>query len=171
MNNFKYFYTKTIVVETNIKNDYKIFVDLDGVLCDFEGRLNTFFGVNNPDKLDNWYDQVAKVGKRFWSDMEWNKDGKRLWDYIKKYKPTILSSPIKDPECIKGKMEWVINNLNIDDEKRIIIKSKKEQFADDKYILIDDMPKNTVSWERNGGISILHTTTSNSINKLKKLGL
>ncbi len=37
-------------------------------------------------------------------------------------------------------------------------------------ILIDDYPKNTIQFTRKGGIGIHHTSTSNTIKELKKLG-
>jgi hypothetical protein len=37
-------------------------------------------------------------------------------------------------------------------------------------ILIDDYEKNTRQFTERGGIGIIHTSTSNTINQLKKLG-
>ena len=37
-------------------------------------------------------------------------------------------------------------------------------------ILIDDYPKNVTQFRAAGGIGILHTNTSSTINRLKKLG-
>jgi hypothetical protein len=37
-------------------------------------------------------------------------------------------------------------------------------------ILIDDYPKNVTQFRAAGGIGILHTSTSSTINRLKKIG-
>jgi len=37
-------------------------------------------------------------------------------------------------------------------------------------VLIDDYKKNTDQFTQRGGIGILHTSTSNTISELKKLG-
>jgi hypothetical protein len=37
-------------------------------------------------------------------------------------------------------------------------------------ILIDDFPKNVQQFKTAGGIGILHTTTSNTISQLKRIG-
>jgi hypothetical protein len=99
------------------------------------------------------------------------KDGKRLWSYIKKYNPSILSSPIRHKSCDDGKRTWVKNNLKLHNPERVHIEFDKSKFANENRILIDDTPKKIDGWVKNGGIGILHTSANNTINTLKKMGL
>ena len=39
------------------------------------------------------------------------------------------------------------------------------------HILIDDRKSNIEEWRANGGIGILHTSATDTISQLKKLGL
>ena len=34
--------------------------------------------------------------KKWWAELPWMSDGKRLWDFIKKYDPLILTTPMKN---------------------------------------------------------------------------
>ena len=40
--------------------------------------------------------------------MPWTRDGRLLWNYIKKFQPHILSAyTTEDPNCIPGKNRWL----------------------------------------------------------------
>src|SRR5210317_34938 len=103
--------------------------------------------------------------------------GKDLWNFIKKYNPHILSAYVEesfDPNCIPGKSYWARTNLGITSARINLVKrvqkQKKKNYAKvvgEPAILIDDYKKNTDQFTQRGGIGILHTTTSNTINQLK----
>ena len=46
-----------------------------------------------------------------------------------------------------------------------------KNYAAPNHILIDDRESNIDQWRAAGGIGILHTSASNTIQQLKKLGL
>jgi len=149
----------------------KILADLDGVLTDFSKQLCEL--LDKP--LDRDYDfgndpkvwaKISKAGKEFWSEMEFMPDGRELWDAIKKYDPTILSSPTRHPSSIEGKKIWLKKNLP---GVPYIIESKKEKYAKKDAILIDDREKNIKKWEDAGGIGILHKNAEDTIKKLNKI--
>jgi hypothetical protein len=48
---------------------------------------------------------------------------------------------------------------------------RKADFAGPGKILIDDRKDTIDSWNANGGIGILHTSTANTIEQLQKVGL
>jgi 5'(3')-deoxyribonucleotidase len=175
LNSFKEFYlcsSNLMVIEKKQNTaSYEIFVDMDGVLCDFNKRFHSFFNTRNTDDIPKWYLKVQDIGEKYWSEMEWMKDGKRLWSYIKKYNPSILSSPIRHKSCDDGKRTWVKNNLKLHNPERVHIEFDKSKFANENRILIDDTPKKIDGWVKNGGIGILHTSANNTINTLKKMGL
>jgi len=157
-------------------SQYKIFCDMDGVLCDFDRRFEQFGGMSPKEYelkygIKEFWELIdKKIGAQFWSKMPWMPDGKQLWDYIKKYNPSLLSAPSKDSSSRYGKHLWV--NENIPGTKLILAnREKKKNYSGKNQILIDDRPDNINEWKTAGGIGILHTSTSNTINELKQLGL
>ena len=157
---------------------YKIYCDMDGVLCDFNKRFTSL----NPEKLspsqydakygrEKFWNFIDKeIGVKFWVGIPWMKDGKELWDYIKKYNPTLLSAPSRENESRLGKRLWVKNN--IPGTKLILASaSKKQNYSGRDKILIDDRPDNIEQWRSKGGIGILHTSAANTIKQLQNIGL
>ena len=92
------------------------------------------------------------------------------WDYIKEYKPILLSSPSRSQTSRLGKRLWVRNNMP--GTKLILAQAKdKQNYAQKDRILIDDRPSNIDQWRASGGIGILHISASDTIRQLKDLGL
>jgi hypothetical protein len=159
------------------KKEYTIYSDMDGVLVDFDERFKRFSGGISPkdyeDKYgkDKFWDLIDKeTGVRFWVGMPWMSDGKQLWDYIKTYNPTLLSSPSRSNSSRMGKRIW--RKRNLPSTKLVLAQaSKKQNYANPDSILIDDRASNVDQWIKAGGIGILHTNTASTINKLKELGL
>ena len=156
---------------------YKIYSDMDGVLVDFENRFKRFSGGISPKDYEDKYgkekfwDLIDKeTGVRFWVGMPWMSDGKQLWDYIKEYNPTLLSSPSRSNSSRMGKRIW--RKRNLPSTKLVLAQAaKKQNYADPDSILIDDRASNVDQWIKAGGIGILHTDTASTIAKLKKLDL
>lgn len=147
----------------------KLFVDLDGVLTDFNKAISEL--LKHPIKKDFGNDPaiwkaIDKAGEAFWSGMSFMPDGHELWDYLEKYKPIVLTAPSNHPSSKIGKKIWLKENLpNVP----YIIDNKKEKYAKDGYILIDDREKNIKKWREAGGIGILHKDAKSTIEKLKEL--
>ena len=102
--------------------------------------------------------------------MPWMKDGKQYWDYIKNYDTELLSSPSRSATSRLGKRLWVRNNMP-GIKLTLAQASKKQNYAAPNHILIDDRKSNIEQWRAQGGIGILHTSASDTISQLKKLGL
>ena len=153
---------------------YKIYCDMDGVIVDFEGGYEDLTGKNirgNHVKGDAaFWQPISDAGEDFWINLEWMKDGKQLWDYIKPYNPKLLSAPSREQSSRTGKEKWVAEHLpNVP----LLLKAaeQKQLYASPKSILIDDRADNIKRWNEAGGIGIHHTSASNTIEQLKKLGL
>ena len=155
----------------------RIYLDMDGVLVDFEKQLvdTVKMPISQWMKLDRkkrWDPVIAR--KDFWSTAPWNNEGKKLLQFVKKYNPHILSAYVEhahDPNCIPGKAKWAMRNTGIPMSRiNLVMRSQKQTYASPASILIDDYEKNTKEFTARGGIGIHHTSTSNTIRQLKKLG-
>lgn len=148
----------------------KLYIDMDGVLCDFDKQLSRVIPdyENDPDKSipPRIWKKIEESGERFWSEMPWMSDGHQLWETIKRYDPAILSSPTKDPSSIEGKKKWLREHLP---GTPFIIESDKSKYADPGSILIDDREKNIIGWEKAKGIGILHHNAVETIHKLARI--
>ena len=158
--------------------DKKIYLDMDGVIVDFVESANNLFNVKstnqwNSMKKSHWI-KINKIGEKFWSDMSWTKDGKKLWDYLRKnyQKIQILSAhPLDKGESELGKRLWLRRNLGSSYAANAIIclGIDKQTYADINHILIDDSERNIRQWNNRGGIGIIHKNTNNTIKQLKEL--
>ncbi|MCP4482744.1 MAG: hypothetical protein GY817_08355 [bacterium] len=153
--------------------DYKIYCDMDGVLVDFERGYEKLTGIDlrgEFQKGEDFWDPISKAGVGFWAGLKWMPDGQKLWNYLKPYKPDLLSAPSREDSSRIGKHVWVKHK--IPGTKLILRYAKqKQELATPESILIDDRQVNIDQWEAAGGIGILHTSADNTIKQLKQLGL
>jgi len=163
-------------IKENINGNYTIYSDMDGVLVDFDKRFKRFSNGVAPTEYeqkfgkDKFWEIIDGTGVRFWVGMDWMSDGKQLWNYIKEYNPTLLSSPSRSNYSRIGKRIW--RKRNLPSTKLVLARAaNKQNYADPNSILIDDRESNIDQWIKAGGIGILHTDTASTINKLKELGL
>jgi len=144
----------------------QLYVDMDGVLTDFDGHVLRHFG-QHPDKLgDELYKLLAQTPE-FFATIPWMKDGKKLWNEVKKFKPTILTSPTNDLHCKKGKMAWISQHLG--KYTPFILERDKFKYATPHSILIDDSEKKVVPFRQHGGRAILHKNTAQTLKELRNM--
>jgi hypothetical protein len=158
----------------DIKNLIKIRRTLDGLgreevnIDDLRGKSAT-----SKPMRDYMYGRVGNDAN-FWSKLPWMPGGEELWNFISKYNPHILTSPMQKGSEI-GKAFWIDANLK-PAPNEIHMSHEKYKWAVNKdgslNVLIDDWDKNTTPWANHGGIAIQHinANTSATIAKLKKLG-
>jgi len=156
-----------------MEEKYKLFVDMDGVIVDFRRGYHDLTGVDLGRTFhddDRFWDPINKAGYNFWINLKWMPDGKKLWNYVSKYNPEILSAPSRQDESRVAKHEWIKREIP---GAHLILRTakNKKEFACLHCILIDDLPKNIDAWKEAGGIGILHTSTDETIKQLKKLKL
>ncbi|OUW58389.1 MAG: hypothetical protein CBD57_02420 [Candidatus Pelagibacter sp. TMED197] len=154
---------------------------MDGVLADFKTAAVKTTGMsinrwmNIPSSKQKW--SLILQNKNFWYDLPWMQGGKQLWSYISKHDPHILSAYVEenfDPNCIPGKRAWLRKNVNMVNPQKVNLVKRREKKLFAKRgkpaILIDDYEKNIRDFNMSGGIGIHHTSTSKTIQQLKRLG-
>lgn len=164
-----------ILEENNYK---KIYLDMDGVIVDFVDAADRIFNIKSKNQWNNMkkshWTKINSIGQKFWSDMSWTKDGKDLWNYLRKnYKDIqILSAhPLDKGESELGKRMWLRKNIGSAYAANAIIclGIDKQTYADVNNILIDDSERNVRQWINQGGIGIYHKNTKNTIKQLKEI--
>ena len=70
------------------KTSRKIYIDMDGVLCDFDKKFKEISGEDFIEYSDKYgwnktWKTIEKSGIEYWSEMEWNGGGKKLWNFLK----------------------------------------------------------------------------------------
>lgn len=160
-------------MKTNI--EYKIYCDQDGVLADFDRQFIKLSGMTpkvyeNKYGISKFWELISEEGISFWSTIKWMEDGEKLWKYIKKYNPSILTAPSRENESKLGKIIWIHKHIGYNE---IIFSpaNNKCDYASPTSILIDDKKSTVDSWNNRGGIGIIHISANDTIKQLKKLGL
>lgn len=156
-----------------VQSKYKIYVDMDGVLTDWEKQFEKLFGVpvktyEQEHGKDKRYELVHKNSPNFYATMPWMKDGKVLYNFIKEF-PTEILSHATDPECKQGKETWLSDHDITLKQNLVQEREDKAKFATTNSILIDDREDNVNEFVNAGGVGILHKDATDTINKLKEI--
>lgn len=160
----------------------KIYLDMDGVLCDFNKRFEELFGyhpgseahASERDRKNfspNWKNFVET---RQFSTLDWFPGGKELIKYVDSLgvRVEILSSSggIRNHSEVRDqKVEWLhsaglIYPVNIVPGRRI-----KQHFSWHTNVLIDDTPDVIESFNLGTGTAILHKNVDDTIKELESL--
>jgi hypothetical protein len=157
------------------RDKYPLYLDLDGVLADFDLHVE-HTGVWNDDIGDIDWDRVNAIPNWF-AGIPPMEDMKKLWTYCKKWKPIILTAipnRKKVYTCIEDKKAWVARHIGPDVPVITCLKSEKKRYsylleADLPSILVDDNPKTIGQFIQNQGIGLLHYDADHTIQMLKEI--
>src|SRR5215217_2328887 len=150
----------------------QLFVDMDGVLADFDRHYENLFGVR-PDKTTNNVDwKLIRRTKDFYLNIPPMPDLPELWGRIAKYNPIVLTGiPWSIAEAADNKRAWGRKHLGVDVEVRCCPSRDKCLHAAPGDILIDDWEKYRSLWGARGGVWITHRSAAEMIRELKKYRL
>ena len=170
-----------------------IYCDMDGVLCDFRKGIDNMFKLKSKDPsmpgpmqmagykdTDDWINAPLSAQKwepitnykMFWPTLPWTKDGQKLWFFIRKFNPHILSAYTPyDKNSIKGKQLWLQRNLKLTDASKIhLVRRAEKKIYANGNVLIDDYGRNVKEWKKNKGIPVKYKSASQAIADLRKIG-
>ena len=153
----------------------KIYVDMDGVLADFEKRYKEIFGRDiSRDRKDNNFENnfILLINNNHFATLDKMNDFHELVSYLNSVNipKEILSStgrPYKHESVSAQKSEWLEKNGIHWPQIFVPGKHLKKNYATPNSILIDDTKSNITDWNEAGGIGILHTNVESTISMLK----
>lgn len=149
----------------------QIFVDMDGVLADFDTGYEIAFGIR-PSKADDTVDwNMVREREGFYRDLPPMPDMGTLWSFVAPFHPIILTGvPSSVAEAPENKRAWARKNIGYDVEVRCCKSSHKCMHAVPGDILIDDWEKYMHLWIGAGGRWVTHKSASETISRLQELG-
>lgn len=149
----------------------QLFVDMDGVLADFDAHHETVFGVRADKLADNVDWKAVRAVKDFYLNIPPMADLPELWDFIGRFRPIVLTGvPRSVAEAPENKRAWVRKHLGDAVEVRCCASKEKCRHAKPGDILIDDWEKYRDLWIGAGGRWITHRSAEESITKLLEMG-
>jgi len=147
-----------------------IYLDMDGVLADFDTGVCKLFGKS---KI-NWtgkksVDEALGIGKtkmwrrideegfKFWANLKPLPWANKLWSNLSRLDEVVIcTTPSLNPVSASGKMKWQQNFLGRRNFRDFVITPHKHLLAKGpNTILIDDREKNIDAFSEAGGVGIL----------------
>lgn len=154
---------------------YALFLDLDGVLVDFDAGVRAATGREPAMMPDRVMWPILARTKDFYTNLPWMSDGKLLWEACRPWNPIILTGLPMGKWAEPQKREWCRRELGAQVEVITCMSRQKAEKAWEATpeglipVLVDDRLKLQESWEALGGIFILHTSARESLEALENL--
>jgi hypothetical protein len=175
-----------------------VFVDLDGVLVDFDQGVQSLTG-QSPGALTSGrlWSSIAKA-EHFYRHLPWTRDGESLWEALRVLRPRILTGvpPAHAEQVARDKFAWCRRELCVEvvhwskagPKKSHAAISKQDKrrgkniwckvitcWSRNKHlesgpgrVLIDDRLDLRDNWEARGGIFIHHVNTEQTLRLLRE---
>lgn len=153
----------------------KIYLDMDGVLTDFDKRYVELFGERPFDPEENrehfWNNWKQFVDGNNFEDLEVHPDAYALMQVVNSLKVPyeILSSSgggYSHDEVIRQKKVWLAKH-GFDVYANFVPGGRhKAKFAKPDHVLVDDMKRNIELYRENGGAAIHHTNVGDTVREL-----
>lgn len=156
----------------------KVYVDLDGVLANFDKLAGRLLKTDNIYKFEFiWgaakFWEVLNAETNFFGSMELMPDAKHLWAKIQHLNPVILTAlPRENDEHVdQQKRAWVARHFGSTVQVITCPTKDKPNYCKPGDILIDDRAVNRDKWLGQGGTYVIHTSAVNTITTLTALGV
>ena len=147
-----------------------LYLDMDGVLCNFDKAYRKL----DPEKADRKKFREAVFTYKIFEDLEFMPDTTELMNYVSKLDgitiEILTSMGTFDAEQGNAaryqKMRW-LDSKNIPYKANFVrCKEEKAKFAHDRAILVDDSIGCITPFNAKGGHGILHTKSSDTIQQI-----
>ena len=150
----------------------QLFLDCDGVLADFDHRVEELLGAPPKRAIDKlglpqFWARLAEVPD-FYATLPLMPDGRELFDAVAHLRPTILTGLPLGTWAAPQKLKWA--------EKHFPGTPVITCMARDKYkymkpgdVLVDDRADHRAKWEDAGGIFIHHENAWASLDELARI--
>ena len=147
----------------------KVFLDLDGVLADFDAGVVALTG-KHPRELTTraMWRRIARA-PAFFAALAFAGDGKRLWEFCRPLGPTILTGLPHGGWAAPQKRSWVAQMLGPDVPVITCMSRDKARYAAPGHVLVDDRETARDRWEARGGVFIQHKDAATTIAALEAL--
>lgn len=152
----------------------KIYLDMDGVLADFEKGVKDVCRFLPTSKNEKIMWELLSMEDHFYYSLSFMPGAKEAFRILyKKYGNSleILSAIPKPNKNIKNtevdKRNWIRDKLSPEVKVNIVYREDKINFCSPDSILIDDREDTVNSWIQNGGIGIVHIDWEQTLNLLK----
>jgi 5'-nucleotidase len=157
--------------QTMQKPTRRLFLDLDGVLGDFDAHFLSLFKHESKGTPDEVLWAKINSSPSFFYDLPLCYGALDWFDSLWLYQPIILTACPRSNyhNVARQKKAWVKDRLGYDGLVLPVMGgANKGMFLQNEGdILVDDMERNCKAWEAEGGVAILHTSTMSSDWKLK----
>jgi 5'(3')-deoxyribonucleotidase len=146
-----------------------IYLDLDGVCCDFSGPASRLCGASDTFVPRRWafyedifvseaefWATVDKAGWQFWADLPEFPWFKPMYRALKKQgKVIFLTTPSQNPKSAYGKLVWLKRRFGKGFGDFIITSHKELLARGPRTILVDDSTSNVEKFRQAGGKAFL----------------
>lgn len=147
-----------------------LFLDLDGVLADFDRGVVAVTG-RRPDEVpmeEMW--RALSRHPDFFGTLELMPDAQHLWAFCAPHRPTILTGLPLGRWAPAQKTRWVARRLGADVPVITCLARDKPRHGGPGTLLVDDRETARAPWEAAGGTFIRHHSAAESIAALTALG-
>jgi hypothetical protein len=147
-----------------------LFLDLDGVLADFDAHVEALFGAPPSGMpIGQMWARAART-RGFFETMPLTPDALELWTYCLPFGPSILTGLPRGNWAEAQKRRWVAAHLGDAVPVITCMSRDKCEFATPGAVLVDDTTRYAERWVERGGIFVHHTSARASIDALRTLG-
>lgn len=147
-----------------------VYLDMDGVLSDFQTQACEWHGWNPKAKINNvwnFYESHGLTSQEFWRPL----DNYNFWRTLKEYRWAAVlvkalrngnheivfcTTPLHSSAAFRAKVDW-LRSRDWYRREEIILMQHKERLANNNVVLIDDYNVNCERFLKAGGWAILFT--------------
>lgn len=156
----------------------QLYLDMDGVLADFDAAACKALGTDNSYKWEWIHGSAAfwatlNTNPNFFGDLPPMDDALILFERVERLRPVILTALPKTgaSEVDRQKRDWVAKYLGDDVPVITCLTHEKPDYCLRGDVLVDDRSVNRAKWQGRGGHFVLHTSAADSIHAMQDLGV